>query len=195
MGRGCTAGGRGGPVAAREAGARAPEMATFTGDAFDKEGDEFDNPMKAGEPEEMSAAQMIAANESGMSEDELADLTYAFQAADMDGGGAIDEEEFSMMLSVMGCDISIEQVRKVIGDAKEGFSAWVKMADAENVAKCQRVWEEYDDDNSGTMDLREVNNVIAALQAMGFDPAPMSEADMGDGELDFVSTTATATRY
>ena len=33
--------------------------------------------------------------EGAMSEDELTDLTYAFQAADMDGGGAIDAAEFS----------------------------------------------------------------------------------------------------
>lgn len=103
----------------------------------------------------------------------------------MDGGGAIDEEEFSMMLRVMGCEISGEQVKKAIADAKEGFAAWVKMADAENLAKCKRVWEEYDDDNSGTMDLREINNVIKALQDMGFSPSPMSAADMADGELDF----------
>lgn len=163
-------------------------MATFTGDVFDKEGDDFDNPINTsedGQEEGMSAAQMIANNESGMTEEELSDLTYAFQAADMDGGGAIDQEEFSMMLSVMGCDISDAQVEQAIVDAKEGFSAWLKMADAENIAKCQRVWEEYDEDKSGTMDLGEVNNVIEALQNMGFNPSPISAADMDDGELDF----------
>ena len=103
----------------------------------------------------------------------------------MDGGGAIDEDEFTMMLKVMGCDITEEQVRKTIADAKEGFAAWVKMADAENLAKCKRVWDEYDDDKSGTMDLREINNVIKALQDMGFNPSPMSASDMADGELDF----------
>ena len=35
--------------------------------------------------EDMSAAEMIEANKSEMTEDELADLTYAFTAADMDG--------------------------------------------------------------------------------------------------------------
>ena len=40
--------------------------------------------------EHMSTAQMVAANETEMTEGELADLSYAFQAADMDGGGAID---------------------------------------------------------------------------------------------------------
>ena len=31
---------------------------------------------------------------------------------------------------------SMEQVTKVIDDAKHGFSAWKKMADEANVAKC-----------------------------------------------------------
>lgn len=172
-------------------------MATFEGDTFDREGDNFNNPLQTQQPataegeetavgeEGMSAAQMIAANESGMTEDELADLTYAFQAADMDGGGAIDDEEFSLMLRVMGCEVSADEVKKVITDAKEGFKAWVKMADEENLAKCRRVWDKYDDDKSGTMDLGEITNVITALREMGFNPTEISAADMADGELDF----------
>ena len=159
---------------------------------FDDEG--FDNPLSAskagGAPHieldtDMSAAEMIAANEAEMTEEELSDLTYAFQAADMDGGGAIDSGEFAMMLAVMGCEISMDQVKQVIGDAKDGFGAWKKMADKENIEKCQRIWDEYDADGSGTMDLKEVNAVISNLQEMGFSPEPMSAADLADGELDF----------
>ena len=90
---------------------------------------------------------MIAANAAAMSEDELTDLTYAFQAADMDGGGAIDAAEFTMMLSVMGCEISPAQGERVIQEAEQGFAAWMKMADAENVKKCTAVWDEFDADN------------------------------------------------
>ena len=59
------------------------------------------------EEEGMSAAQMIAANESGMTEEELSNLTYAFQAADMDGGGAIDEDEFTLL------HLAVHQVSQV----------------------------------------------------------------------------------
>ena len=59
------------------------------------------------------------------------------------------------------------------------------MADEENIRKCKVVWDKYDEDKSGTMDLEEINNVIKALQDMGFNPSPMSEADLADGELDF----------
>ena len=37
----------------------------------------------------------------------------------------------------------------------------------------------------GTMDLKEVTAVIDKLREMGADPEPFTEADMGDGELDF----------
>eukprot|EP01052_Picozoa_sp_SAG31_P000526 SAG31_NODE_15_length_37942_cov_32.078297_31_plen_151_part_00 len=118
---------------------------------------------------DMSAADMIEANESAMTEEELADLTYAFrepaaalyrkpcgcdrpshshvavslvplhlastsellgfllldscaEAADMGGDGAIDVCEFSTMLRVMGCDITEEQAKHVIAEAKEGVA-------------------------------------------------------------------------
>ena len=143
-----------------------------------------DNPLAEGD-------DAIAANESAMSASEMEDLTYAFQAADMDGGGAIDMEEFTLMLSVMGCTMTDEQIKAAMVQAKEGFKKWLAMADAENVAKCQRVWDQYDDDKSGTMDLGEINNVIGALRKMGADVPSFSQEQLdkmsssGDGELNF----------
>eukprot|EP01051_Picozoa_sp_SAG22_P032579 SAG22_NODE_13818_length_394_cov_0.633898_1_plen_105_part_10 len=92
-------------------------------DFDDGTGDNFDNPLAAGAGTprdlaaggDMSSTGMIAANDAEMTEEELADLIYAFQAADMDGGGAIDSEEFAMMLGVIGCDITMEQVKEIIG--------------------------------------------------------------------------------
>ena len=135
--------------------------------------------------DEMSTAQMIAMNESEMTEDELSNLTYAFQAADMDGGGNIDADEFQTMMTVMGGDLDNDAVSRVISNAKSGFRAWLALADEENIAKAKAVWEECDEDKSGTMDLREVNLVITKLQAMGCNPTPMAAADMADGEIDF----------
>ena len=63
-------------------------------------------------------------------------------------------------------------------EAKDGFGAWKKMADAENIEKCKRIWDEYDADGSGTMDLGEINAVLEKLRSMGFNPVPISEADM-----------------
>lgn len=170
--------------------------------------------------------QTISANKAEMTEDELADLMYAFQAADVDGGGSIDgtpeaifsvcpnqppnqppfcgmphlaavaicgtpslsclgaqstrsdwglvsngaccssAEEFEMMLTVMGCKISMDQVLDVIEEAKAGFAAWKRIADREHIEKCRRIWNEYDKDKDNMLNLSEVNSVIKKLQTM-----------------------------
>ena len=102
---------------------------------FEDLSSEFSNPLSArttaviqqgadgGDADQPTALDAIAANESEMTEDELEDLIYAFQAADMDGGGAIDADEFGLMLQVMGCEITEEQVAKCIEDARIGYAA------------------------------------------------------------------------
>ena len=153
-------------------------------------GTQIANPMLAdgGAGDKKSAggsAAMIEANRSAMTDEELLDLTYAFQAADMDGGGIIDVEEFELMLTVMGATITREQTMSVIRDAKQGFAAWKRQADEESVAMCRGVWEEFDADNSGTMDRKEITAVIEQLRSFGANPDPISEADMANGELTF----------
>lgn len=133
----------------------------------------------------------IAANESAMSPDEMQVLTYAFQAADMDGGGAIDVDEFSLMLTVMGCEMTDAQILTALKNAKAGFKQWCEMADSANVAKCQGIWDQFDDDKSGTMDLGEINNVVGKLRELGSDLSPFTKEQLdkmsssGDGELSF----------
>ena len=56
-----------------------------------------------------------------------------------------------MMLAVMGCDITEEQIKGIVTDAKDGFNAWKKKADQENIDKCKRIWDQYDEDKSGTL--------------------------------------------
>lgn len=136
----------------------------------------------------MSVADMIEniEAESGITDDELADLTYAFQAADMDGGGSIDADEFNLMLTVMGCELSSEEVAQAIHNAKDGFYAWKQMADAENIEKCKRLWDKYDQDGSGTMDLAELKNVVQALSMDGFKADEITANDVDEsGEMDF----------
>jgi Ca2+-binding EF-hand superfamily protein len=150
-------------------------------------GSRITNPMLGGGADggKLSASQMIEANESEMTDEELSELTYAFQAADMDGGGVIDIEEFELMLTVMGATITHEQTIGVVREAKDGFAAWKRKSDEEAVATCRAIWEEFDDDNSGAMDQQEVNAVVNRLKEMGANPSPICEADMANGELSF----------
>jgi hypothetical protein len=90
---------------------------------------EMENPM-VDPPAETSISQMIAMNESEMSEDELTDLTYAFQAADMNGEGQLNIEEFHTMLDVMGCEISYEECQAVIKDVRRDPGALARAVPA-----------------------------------------------------------------
>jgi hypothetical protein len=83
----------------------------------------------------LSFNQMIALNQSEMTENELTDLTYAFKAADMDGGGSIDPTEFGVMMAVMGVPLAMMTINRILGEAKSGFAAWIKMSDEANTQK------------------------------------------------------------
>lgn len=151
-----------------------------------------DRTLKRQESEDLVEDQSILANKEEMTEDEVQDLMFAFQAADVDGGGSIDADEFGMMLNVLGCNLNMDEVHTIIKDAKSGFATWLKIANKEHVQKCQNIWDEYDADNSNTLDLEEVNNVIKKLISMGYERNLFTAADMDHfgGEMDFDQFTA-----
>lgn len=170
------------------------ELQFAAGATFDVEGADpsvdFANPLisKNG-GKSPTIAEKIASNEEVLTEAELDDLTCAFQAADMDGGGVICIGEFELMLSVMGCTVDSSEASQLMDEAKQGFATWLKMSDAANVEKCARIWADYDIDKSGSMDLTEINNVIAALRNLGSRIEPLGEAQFnrlsssGTGQL------------
>eukprot|EP01052_Picozoa_sp_SAG31_P052824 SAG31_NODE_13231_length_884_cov_0.802548_1_plen_105_part_01 len=88
----------------------------------------------------LTAAQMMLANHSDLTEDEYADLVHAFRAFDTDQDDAVNEDEFHALLQLLGSSASFEQVKTMIDSAKDRFYAWKCQSDAENVAKARRLW-------------------------------------------------------
>lgn len=176
------------------------ELQFAAGATFDVEGVnpsvDFANPLSRNGGTSLTIAEKIAANEEELTEAELDDLTCAFQAADLDGGGAICLGEFELMLSVMGCTVDSSEASQLMNEAKQGFAAWLKMSDEANVEKCATIWADYDIDKSGSMDLAEINNVIAALRNLGSRIDPLGEAQFnrlsssGAGQLSIEEFTA-----
>jgi hypothetical protein len=129
--------------------------------------DGFNNPLSDTPPFEVengsSVASMIVANETTMSAEELQDLTSAFTAADLNGEGILNFDEFFMMQQVMGCDMSPEQCRALMKESKADFAIWLKSSDESHTEHCRKVWDEYDTNNDGSMDLDEIN-VVSRLE-------------------------------
>lgn len=154
--------------------------------------DEFANPMAGASfgveiPQSIgsSVAEMIELNEVAISDDELADLTDAFQAADTGGDGALSLDEFHWILEVMGCELDEEQTRKLAAEAKANFATWLKTSDDSHMDECRKAWDAFDANQDGKLDVHELNEVIKHLQAQGFSPKVLAKADLADGSLDF----------
>ena len=92
----------------------------------------------------------------------------------MNGEGAINTHEFELMMKVMGCELSQDQVVDVMAQAKDGFAAWREASNQENIDKCRKTWDEYDTNGDGQMDLLEINAVIAKLREMGSASEPLT---------------------
>lgn len=99
--------------------------------------------------DQMDAAH-VADFECHLSEDDLSDLTYAFQACDADRGGTIDVSELHAMLDVLGAPgLTMELVRQLFVDSKKDFYEWRKSHDTHMVLPNEMV---YSDTDVGSMD-------------------------------------------
>jgi Ca2+-binding EF-hand superfamily protein len=87
----------------------------------------------------------VADFECHLSEDDINDLTYAFQACDADRGGTIDVSELHAMLEVLGAPaVTMEQVQQLFVDSKKDFYEWRKSHDANMVLPDEMVYSQTD---------------------------------------------------
>ena len=115
-------------------------------------------------------------------DDDLVSLTYAFQTVDTDGREYIDASEFSLMLALMGCDVSIEEIESLIAQAKSGFAEWVRIKDSSTLARCKEVWKPVDTYSSGYLGVKKLAVVITSLRRQGLwknlNPPPMVDGQI-----------------
>jgi hypothetical protein len=62
---------------------------------------------------------------AALTDDELSDLAFAFQACDSDEDGWIKVEDLRAIFVALGADISSDQVRELVVDAKLHFREWL----------------------------------------------------------------------
>ena len=91
----------------------------------------------------------VAEFECHLSEDDISDLTYAFQACDADRGGTIDGPELYAMLDVLGATVTPEMVDTLFKHAKEDFFEWRQDHDDNMVLPGEM---QYNEDDAGHLD-------------------------------------------
>lgn len=83
------------------------------------------NPLGSGDLDDESdeEAQTVV-NTSGLNDDELSDIVYAFQACDYDGDGQIEPYELQAMIGALGGTIEANQLEPLIKAAKVAYTRW-----------------------------------------------------------------------
>ena len=72
-----------------------------------------------------SPSKKVAEHVTELNNDELSDLTFAFQACDVDGEGTIDVDELHSMLALLGTELSMEETAALMKKAKQDFKDWL----------------------------------------------------------------------
>jgi hypothetical protein len=86
---------------------------------------EFDIMDEPADNDDAEEDAKVADHESELTEDELSDLTFAFQACDLDDAGTIAPDELHAMLSVLGADIDDAGCLALMKEAKQDFKDWL----------------------------------------------------------------------
>jgi|EP01046_Picozoa_sp_COSAG06_P021886 hypothetical protein len=77
------------------------------------------------EREDASEESKVADLEQTLTEDELSDLTFAFQALDIDGNGTIEPRELHAMMAVLGAEVESDVIADLFRHTKAEFLGWV----------------------------------------------------------------------
>ena len=106
----------------------ADEFVNPTADTFESEvvGDaSFEKEDRS--PKKLQAVQEanVADLDHELTDDEISDLTYAFQAMDVSNDGTIEPPELHAMMRVLGAEPSIADVEQLFFDCKKEFEEWM----------------------------------------------------------------------
>ena len=145
-------------------------------------------------------AQMVDDPSSipGLSEEEIEEIREAFNLFDTDGSGTIDPKELKAAMQSLGFEAKNQTIYQMIGDIDKDGSGSIdfeefldmmtaKMSDKDTREDIQKVFNLFDDDQSGHISLRNLKRVAKELGETMSDAELMEmieRADTdGDGEI------------
>ena len=110
----------------------------------------------------------------GLTEDEIEEIKEAFDLFDTDGSGAIDPKELKAAMQSLGFEAKNQTIFQMISDLDKNKSGTIdfeefldmmtaRMSDKDTREDIAKVFRLFDDDNTGTITLRNLRRVAREL--------------------------------
>ncbi|GMH66141.1 hypothetical protein TL16_g12683 [Triparma laevis f. inornata] len=131
----------------------------------------------------------------GLSEEEIEEIREAFNLFDTDGSGTIDPKELKAAMQSLGFEAKNQTIYQMIGDIDKDGSGEIdfeefldmmtaKMSDKDSREDIQKVFNLFDDDQTGQITLRNLKRVAKELGETMSDAELLEMIERADTDQD-----------
>ena len=131
----------------------------------------------------------------GLSEEEIEEIREAFNLFDTDGSGTIDPKELKAAMQSLGFEAKNQTIYQMIGDIDKDGSGSIdfdtfldmmtaKMSDKDSREDIMKVFNLFDDDQSGKISLRNLKRVAKELGETMTDAELLEMIERADNDQD-----------
>lgn len=131
----------------------------------------------------------------GLTEDEIEEIKEAFDLFDTDGSGQIDPKELKAAMSSLGFESKNQTIFQMISDLDKNKSGTIefdefldmmtaRMSDKDTREDINKVFRLFDDDNTGTISIRNLRRVARELGETMTDDELQEMVDRADSNGD-----------